>query len=245
MFVKIFLVPFFLISTLFYDGCDNPSIDLSQDKQNTILCEKNYKDRLNLIAYSVEILNNRLQYKQNNNKTIALDSIDYTIAMFADKNTAFIDVSMEDFISSIDNIIQSCDDEEDSKLIRIFKNFKRFLQKINEEQKQKKIQNLKKTYLSPNFKEQTIDRDPLDGCSYLNYELVNIYRNDSVEAYTVLTIVGEDSSRQKIYIPDTVALTKTVKWIPKNEVFIPNDFYEKYISVKVSVPANFFYIISR
>lgn len=242
MFVKIFLVPFFLISTLFYDGCDNPSIDLFQDNQNTILCEKNYKERLNSIAYSVEILNNRLQYKQNNNKKIALGSTDYNIAMVSDKNTVFIDVSMEDFISFIDSIIQNYDDEKDVKFIIIFKKFKRFLQEINKEQKKKNIQTFNKIYLNQTFKEQAINRDTLDGCSYLNYEFVNTYRSDSVEAYT---LVKQDSSRQTFYVPDTVTITEKVESILKNEVFISNDFYEEYILVKVSVPANFFYIISR
>ena len=101
--------------------------------------------------------------------------------------------------------------------------------------------------MSPIFQEQDINEDTLDGCSFLNYKLKTTYIMDSVLEYTLVKTDSskKDSSKQDFYVPDTVTVKKTTKLILDNTVFVSNHFYDENISVRVFVPSNFFYIISR
>lgn len=239
MFVKIFLIPFFLISTLFSSGCyDSCKTSTDNQAQNTVLCEESnisYKD-LTEIAYRIKILNNRCQMDIVNEISFAPDNNDFTIAMLADSSTPFIIIPVEDLISVVADIILKYENKiEYRDLYKIYNNFQNNLKRINSIAIQANVDKFK-----ANFNGSVQEKDTLDGCIFFTQKKISSYpKKDSIAAYILVQPDGSITTEYTYTIDSTYVFKKNKKI--ENKVYIPSDIYAQYVAPKISIPNAFYH----
>lgn len=253
--MKIFLIPFFLISTLFSSGCyDSCKTSTDNQAQNTVLCEESnisYKD-LTEIAYRIKILNNRCQmdivneinFAPDENKIIFTpDNNDFTIAMLADSSTPFIIIPVEDLISVVADIILKYENKiEYRDLYKIYNNFQNNLKRINSIAIQANVNKFKANFVKANFDGPVQEKDTLDGCIFFTPKKISSYpKKDSIPAYTLVQPDGSITTEYTYIIDSTYVFKKNENKKIENKVYIPSDIYAQYVASKISIPNAFYH----